>query len=249
MTLDQLYSNMLRFRSNPASEAMIASLSLHHFAAIQFGEYVDFVCRFCMYGTYDMLLFVFELFDTLKAKLCSYDDFRVFCYTMQDGGKTAPLEQGLKTIKVGHDGRFTFEELVKMNRAFPYIMYPIFSIRVTLMRISLGEFWWERTMYRLSDEAKLKQNLDKGDKLFLAGQKKREEEARVQERMGFFRYNFMPWGRKTARLQMARLAIMASQFEKDQVQLKSQPAIKYEIPDEQAVTPRVKEKSQYEVER
>ena len=204
----------------------------------------------------DFLVFVFDLFDLESKRMAFFDEFRAFCLTMIGDGKTANLEKGLRSLKLDENGQFKFDELTKMNRIYPHVLYPVFSIRVSLIRVSFGEFWWESAMYRVSDAARDKKQKEQGERQFLTDRANREEKEKLIRRMGILRYTFMPWLRDAERMKLSKLDRMQASLEGedgdlyDSSQVKRKPAVDFESTDPEAVvTPRAKEKSRYEVER
>ena len=80
LSVEKLYTEVLQIERNPACDYMIASMDLKNNNALDFGEWVDFVCKFCMYQVSDMLIFIFSTFE--KDNRCNFDEFKAFCYAM-----------------------------------------------------------------------------------------------------------------------------------------------------------------------
>ncbi len=163
---------------------------------LHFGQYIDVIFRFCMMDEIEYLQVIFDFFDHNKEEYIHFDEFRVFVLTMDlSGGKTANLEFAMSTMSLDKSGKLNFKELLKMNRQFPTVLYPMFAIRVQLMRSSFGETWWEQTHYRIKDDKKFEKMKEKADQEALKNVFKREQEAELIKRMGWLKYTFMPWER------------------------------------------------------
>ena len=81
LTIQKLHNDILQMNRNPAFEEMISTLNLkNEGTALDFGEWVDFICKFCMYEVSDMLVFIYTMFEVNSR--CDYDRFKAFCYNM-----------------------------------------------------------------------------------------------------------------------------------------------------------------------
>merc|ERR1711907_784278 len=120
-------------------------------------------------------------------------------------------------------GKFSFKELLKMNKQFPTVLYPMFAIRVQLMRSSYGERWWEQTHYRMNDDRKFEKMKEKADTDELKNALKREQEAELIKRMGWWKYTLMPWerARVTALMDRAKNIAMELEISEEQAERKA----------------------------
>jgi hypothetical protein len=164
-----------------------------------------------MYDTSDMLVFVFTMFE--KDGFCRFDEFKNFCYRMLGTGPKANLDIALESMNIDAIGRFAVHELVKVNRRFPHVLYPVFKIRVALARVTFGEKWWDDISYRLQDEAILKKRAEAGDEAARLKKIKMKEAQELIDRMGWWKYTFMPWERAKVRARIARVAAMDEELE------------------------------------
>lgn len=254
--LDKVYSELMGLDMivrNPALEAMLSAIDMKHPTAISFGEYIDFICKYCLYSIDDFLLFIFKLFDHKHEDLCYFDEFRAFCFAMFGDSGIYNLEKGLASIIVDRDGKFKYFELEKMNRKYPLVLYPIFSIQVTLMRISWGEYWWEQMLYRLNDEAKLIREKEEGDTKSKERIRAKAERDQLIRKMGWLQYTFMPWERGTARNSIIRAEKMVldvelrMQLEEEKSKIKPPTVAVVDLDKE--LSPRVSIPKSYEVQR
>merc|ERR1711998_682533 len=152
------------------------------------------------------------MFDALGEDLCPYSEFRSFCQKMLGDGKTGNLDAALKTIQLNHLDKFSFKDLVTMNRKYPYALYPVFAIRIHMMRSTFGETWWEQTHYRVADLNRLKAKIEKGNKEAMKEKMKIEENNEVLNRMGWLKFTFMPWERNKVRMQIMKVKQLAAQM-------------------------------------
>ena len=176
-----------------------------------FGQYIEMIFRFCSMDEMEYLQVIFDFFDHDREQVIPFDEFRPFVLSMEtSGGKTAGLEFAMSSLVLDKMGKFSFKELVKMNRQFPTVLYPMYAIRVQLMRSSYGEGWWEQTHYRMNDDKKYAKMKEKADQKSLKDALKREQEAELIKRMGWLKFTFMPWerARVTAMIERAKMISM-----------------------------------------
>ena len=179
-----------------------------------FGQYIEMIFRFCSMDEMDYLQVIFDFFDHNREEYILFDEFRTFVLAMDlSGGKTANLEHAMNTIGVDKAGKFPFKELLKMNKQFPTVLYPMFAIRVQLMRSSFGERWWEQTHYRMADDRRYQKMKEIADGNALKDALKREEQAELIKRMGWLKYTFMPWERNRIRKMIERAQKIALDLE------------------------------------
>jgi len=141
VTIEKLHNDILCLKRNPLCDQMISLMNIEYGGnAFSFGDWVNFICKYCMYGVSEMLLLVFMMFE--ENERCNFAQFKQFCQTMNEGIPSPNMDAGLRSMKVDYDGYFTFEALYKMNRMYPLVMYPVFKVRIAMMRASLGERWY-----------------------------------------------------------------------------------------------------------
>jgi Ca2+-binding EF-hand superfamily protein len=213
LTVEKFYTDILRSERNPATDQMIAMMDLSNGTVFTFGEYVDFLCRYCMFEVSDTLIMVFNFFKNEESGRAEFDEFRKFCQVMLGNGAKSNMETGLLSMKLDNSGRFTFDELVTLNRRFPHVLYPVFRIKIELERLSFGERWWERAIWRVKDSEALRQAAERGDAAARLKKAQIKQDREILERMGWWRYNFMPWERSKTRARLAKIAAMDAEAE------------------------------------
>ena len=180
---------------------------------MHFGLYIEMIFRICTMDEMEYLQLIFDMLDHHQEQYILFEEFRIFVLAMDvSGGKTANLEHAMNTISL-KAGKFSFNELLKMNAQFPTVLYPMFAIRVQLMRSSYGERWWEQTHYRMNDDRKLEKIKEKADTDELKNALKREQEAELIKRMGWLKFTFMPWERARVIAMMERAKKVAMELE------------------------------------
>lgn len=99
-------------------------------------------------------------------------------------------------------------------------------MQIIMQRVTLGEAWWNAKKMELAEKAKMVKEMKTADiakKKHKADMKKGKKtsienvdvslEFRVRERMGWFKYNFMPWQRVTVLEQLETLDAIEAELE------------------------------------
>lgn len=168
------------------------------------------------------------MFDKKKTGFVKREEIRNFISLLHEGQLMSNAEMGMDSIN-NHgdgDGTFDFRQLRILHRNFPHLIYPAFRMQIIMQRVTLGEAWWERKKLDLwiakekirnakkfeTDKKKQKVNARKG-KLGTVQTMDVSMEFRVRQRMGGFRYTFMPWQRPAVLEQLETLDAIEAELE------------------------------------
>lgn len=215
ITIDDFFDKILRVRRSYYGESVIELIEPDRVELLNFGEFLQVFSVYCLFETQDVLRLCFFMFDKKKTGYVKREEIKNFIHLLHEGEITSNAEQGMKTLddNLDGDGRFDFRQLRILHRNFPHLIYPAFRLQIIMQRVTLGEPWWNKRkmeMYLVAEAtrqslAEEQENAKKGrDKMKERKAKQKERnvqkeisiEFRVRERMGYFRYNFMPWTRK-----------------------------------------------------
>ena len=170
------------------------------------------------------------MFDKKKTGYVKREEVKNFIHLLHEGQIMSNAEVGMATIDKGDgDGTFDFRQLRILHRNFPHLMYPAFRMQIIMQRVTLGENWWNTKKLELWDVAQKQVNAKKLEK----DRKKQKADARkgkmttvqnmdtsmefrVRERMGKFRYTFMPWQRVAVLEQIETLDAIEAELEGEQ---------------------------------
>mmetsp|Transcript_16683 Transcript_16683/g.25085 ORF Transcript_16683/g.25085 Transcript_16683/m.25085 type:complete len:275 (+) Transcript_16683:92-916(+) len=173
---------------------------------LNFGEFMEVICIFSLFEKYDVLRFLFYLFDKKKSGYIDRDELKHFIISLHGGQVKSNAQMGLASIeeKKTSDGRFAFRELAVLHRQFPHLLYPVFRLQTSMMRESFGESWWEKRKILLGEEARL---LRAKEKKHTSNKKEDEaaKEEKVKEAMGVYKYYLTPWKRKAVRIKIEKM--------------------------------------------
>lgn len=120
------------------------------------------------------------------------------------------------------DGVLNFKEVTALQRSYPNVFYPLYSLQTHVMKNTLTVYWWENHKANLNDEKEKK----KEEELAVLNKKKKAaakasanvNESMVKKRMGVY-YYLMPWRRNQERARIAKIAAIESELDK-QTQLR-----------------------------
>lgn len=105
--------------------------------------------------------------------------------------------------------RLDFRDLALLHRNFPQVLYPAFRLQISMMRNSLGEYWWSNKKLKLTEERKAKKklaekNLVVDDKKLTEDEAEAALEKKTREMMGW-KYYGTPWKRNITRMKIKKM--------------------------------------------
>ena len=105
------------------------------------------------------------------------------------------------------DGRISFADLKELNTKFPMLLYPVFRMQNTLMRVSLGTSWWKKKKAIVAEEMKVERSKMKNieDEMDEKEREKRQLELDVKMMMGVAKYHLLFWQREKFRKKVLKL--------------------------------------------
>lgn len=163
---------------------------------IDFGEFVASICTYCFFEIPEILKFCFYVFDRDKNGFVPQTEFRLLIDALHNHNMNANVSFALENLKYRKEGKFYFEEFVKMHELFPSVLFPAFRLQNAMMTTVGGERWWNTRKTRLvfNREAAIKR--EKARKRKAKREAERYRQAQIRRHMGPFKYYFMPWERK-----------------------------------------------------
>lgn len=195
-----------------------------------FGEFVETICLFSLFERNDVLrcmsliflttptlidvshpfLVLFYLFDKKKTGYVDRDELKHFIVALHGGEVKSNAQLGLSRVE--EKPRHDFKDIRILHRDFPHLLYPVFRLQISMMRISLGERWWDNKKIMLAEEKRIQQ---KSEQSQFTGQKSKgtvaEEaekfEQRVKDSMGS-NYYFQFWKREAVRIKLKKMDLI-----------------------------------------
>jgi hypothetical protein len=158
------------------------------------------------------------LFDKKKTGYVDRDELKHFIVAVHNGEVKSNAQLGLSRIE--EKPRHDFKDLRLLHRDFPYLLYPVFRLQISMMRVSLGETWWDNKKILLAEEARIKKKNEQsqftGEKVKKPKGTEEEEaekfEARVQEHMGTAKYYLHFWKREAIRLKLKKMDLIENEL-------------------------------------
>jgi len=136
---------------------------------LEFGEFVQALATFCMFGTDDILKFCFYIFDKDRNGFINSDELQDLVGLLHSYA-TSNVESVMNDISSMADQRVTFKQFKALNHQYPFILYPAFRIHLTLQRVTLGMKFW--------DDLKRQKKQDRDEEKLEKTKQRREANAR-----------------------------------------------------------------------
>ncbi len=142
------------------------------------------------------------------------DEIKHFIIMLHGGEIKSNAQEGLKSLesaKEVKDGRYTYRNIVTLNRNFPHLFYPAFRLQGSMMRSSWGERWWQSKIFTIQVETaerrrKQKGNIAAGGKGVMTESDMIKEEIEIKTEMGIVPYYLFRWKREAVRNKLRKLA-------------------------------------------
>lgn len=159
---------------------------------IEFGEFVQGICTYCMFEPSEILKFCFFIFDKDKNGYIDQDEMNMFIYSLHQNSVGGNIQNAVEGLDANKDGHFEFSEFKRMHKLYPQVLYPAFRMQTNIQQKILGEWWWKRKKSALAFQKEMKELEEKR----VASQAERElERARqnqIKKHMGSLKYYLMP---------------------------------------------------------
>jgi len=230
ITTDDFFAAFLQEKRTAFGDSVLQLMQIKDMEMITFGEYMDIVSSFSLFEEKEVLSLAFIMFDPERTGFVDKDELRFFIYSQHNDDQGSNIERGLKYLEDNDDGdgRFEFYQIQDMHKNFQQLFYPCFKLQIALKRnCGLGERWWELKAYQLLEEKLAKRKAadakEQADTKNAAMASEIEIDSKVQERMGTVKYYLMPWQRKKVKEQIARIAAINAELERQEKEEKSNP--------------------------
>ena len=170
---DEFYK-MIEEEPSLFGDSIFELIDVSNNGLLEFGEFVQALATFCMFGTDDILKFCFYIFDKDRNGFINSDELQDLVGLLHSYA-TSNVESVMNDISSMADQRVTFKQFKALNHQYPFILYPAFRIHLTLQRVTLGMKFWD-DLKRQKKQARDEEKLEKG-------RRKREADARRIEQI------------------------------------------------------------------
>ena len=208
----------LTLRRNILTLGVFDLVGTETLGVIDFGEFVDIICTFCLFEPLEVMKFVMFILDPEKKGDADIKETVAFIGKIWNEETNSNIDKALdylKSLDEG-DGRVTFKDLNEMQKSYPQVFFPAYRLVILLMQKSLGEEWWEgkkREYVEKRDEARRLEDMKRDA---AAKDVEREEakqfEEMVKKKMGI-NYYLMFWERGKARSKVRKIQQINKQLE------------------------------------
>jgi len=210
--------NYFTLKRNIMTLGIFDLVGTEHLGVVDFGEFVDIICTFCMFEPLEVMKFVMFILDPDKKGDADIKETVAFVGKIWNEETNSNIDKAvdyLKSLDEG-DGRVTFKDLNEMQKSFPQVFFPAYRLIILLMQKSLGDAWWENKKREHVEKREEVRKMEQM-KLEAAAKDVEREEARqfeelVKKKMGI-NYYFMFWSREKARSKVRKIQQINKQLE------------------------------------
>eukprot|EP00939_MAST-03C_sp_MAST-3C-sp1_P002119 g2119.t1 len=149
-------------------DSIFELIDVNNNGTLDFGEFVQALSTFCMFGKDDILKFCFYIFDKDRNGFINSDELQDLVGLLHKYS-VSNIESVMREIGSQKDNRITFKQFKVLNETYPFVLYPAFRIHFTLQKVTLGSMFW--------DEMKRKKKIERDQDTFEQGKADREMEA------------------------------------------------------------------------
>ena len=169
---------------------------IHHAEELDFGEYLVAVITYCLFEPQEILRFCFYIFDRDKNGYIMREELelmlRVLYHIVPPDEFTGNTRNALDLLEFHDDEKVDWREFNRFHVLFPALFYPAFRMQDTMIKMTMGQRWWDKKKRILYNE---KVRRDMIDQLALRKEHNRLlklREKRVRKNMGLLRYMCCP---------------------------------------------------------
>ena len=173
-------------------QALFELIDIDEADRLEFGEFVQSVCTYCLFETREILQLCFFIYDRDKNGYMAQDELQFFISALHDGEIAGNTQLALMKVTFNRDGKFDFNEMVNLNSQYPAILFPAFRLQASMMNSILGERWWlgKKNMLAFLKEEELMRDFRRRKKKLKESEKKRLR--RKRQDIGSYAWWFKP---------------------------------------------------------
>ncbi len=153
----------------------------------------------------DLMKIVFYLLDRDKTGLVDCLELKHFMAALWSNEMNTNVKESINRLEHFEDsvGMVTFPKLETWCKEYPQVYYPVQRIQMSVMRQTLGAYWWEKKKAEITEKEnayKKKTHISKAQKREIQRKKKEKEtEEIVMTQLGPVSYYLLWWQRKKIR--------------------------------------------------
>ncbi len=143
--LEQFYRHF-RLDRSPFSDRVFSVLDSDGSGSIDFREFVLSLWNFCSMDGRALMRFAFLLFDPNGTGRVATDELRNLIKEVYGAGfdRNEKVKVVIREAVQSADGFVNFDEFRELNKRFPNLLFPAFSMQQALREAALGNSFWEQ---------------------------------------------------------------------------------------------------------
>jgi Ca2+-binding EF-hand superfamily protein len=142
--LEQFYRHF-RLDRSPFSDRVFSVLDADGSGSIDFREFVLSLWNFCSMDGRALMRFAFLLFDPNATGRVPTEDLRSLIREVYGAGfeRNAKVQTVIREAVQSADGHVNFDEFKELNKRFPNLLFPAFTMQQALREAAIGPSFWE----------------------------------------------------------------------------------------------------------
>ena len=138
------FCKFIGVKNTPFVERLFVLMDEDNDGEFGFGELLQAVGTFCMFGHGEMLRFAFGVFDKDGNGKIEDDELKALLKMLHGQNYDVVCKHTLDRFDTDRDGFISFPEFQEMDRNFPNLMFPCFQVQEFMMKKFYGSAWWRR---------------------------------------------------------------------------------------------------------
>ena len=144
ITVNDFFNKILHVQRGMFGDAVFELVDTEDNEKIEFGEFVQATCTYCMFEPPEVLKFCFYIFDKDKNGYIDQDELTMFIEQLHQEKLQGNLASTQQSLDYNQDGKFEFHEFKQMHKQFPQVLYPAFRLQQIMMDNICGSTWWNK---------------------------------------------------------------------------------------------------------
>ena len=192
ITVNDFFTKILHCQRGMFGDAVFELVDTEDNEKIEFGEFVQATCTYCMFEPPEVLKFCFYIFDKDKNGYIDQDELTMFIEQLHQEKLQGNLASALESLDYNQDGKFEFHEFKQMHKQFPQVLYPAFRLQQIMMDNICGSTWWNKKKGRLAMEKEEAIRKDREERIAQARKLEVARQKQIKKHMGALKYYLMP---------------------------------------------------------
>ena len=143
--LDEFY-RYFQLPRTPFADRVFSIMDEDGSGEIDFREFVACIWNYCTFDLKALIKFAFSMFDLDGSGVLEAQEVRNLVEEVYGDGykNNVRVQRIVEKIDKDDDGDISFDEFNSFNRQYPALLFPAFSMQMTLRERCFGEGYWKK---------------------------------------------------------------------------------------------------------